>query len=741
MNPAQPVLHRLSDFRRLTIYFLSSFLLLSAVSCKAAPQPEGQKRFGDDAEYFIGLRLLQEGNENAAREKFKYCIKKGSPAIAQKSAETLCTIGNIQEKNAAAENLLKLFPGDQAILIAARQFASSGEVNKLIYNTAGLDFSTAKNEIIRLRLEAMGRRGDSGYESEVYRWFTECPISTEHYQFYRDFYQHPDFEGAYENPGSELAASLKYTPQQFAIHYRIESYKRNYSYTTACSQILAGYFKDGSLTPAPQLVSDFGKNYLYGSMEFAKNAASFRQLAQDFAGTPAEFYFWFYAGRFYEKAGTYFKQSRTCFESAMAAAGRPDQKDNALWYLLNTSLNFSMDFIIESIGEYCREWTDCEYFEDFFEQLVTALLAAGRWKEFGRIYKAVDGYASDLTTAQFAYIYGRLIQEGLVEGSQEDARSAFERACRGGSSVYYKALAAYRLGLYEKPDELAAIMCAPTGARENSTGTAAGSENPENAATPALSATRENLLLGYAYFGFPELIYPEWQKNQGADLSVETNFYLADFLAKCADTAVPETSSYYTQSLRIAARAQRLAPGQITREQLSLVYPTYYNNFVSKYCSEYKVAEPVMYALIRSESFFDAEVTSSAGAIGLTQLMEFTGSDIARRFKMSDYSLTDPETNIRFGTFYLSSLISRCDDSQLLGFFSYNAGITRVRRWLQSSLIEFGKKSNMPLDLFLETVPFSETREYGRKLISATIAYDWLISPQNFHQTVENLIE
>ena len=719
--------------RRLTIYCLASFLLLSAVSCKAASQPEGQKRFGDDADYFIGLRLLQEGNENAAREKFKYCIKKGSPAIAQKSAEALCTFGNIQEKNAAAENLLKLFPGDQAILIAARQFASSGEVNKLIYNTADLDFSTAKNEVIRLRLEAMGRRGDSGYETEVYRWFTECPISTDHYQFYRDFYKHPDFEGAYENPDSELAQNLKYTPQQFAIHYRIESYKRNYSYTTRASTILAGYFTDGSLKPAPQLISDFGKNYLYGSMEFAKNAASFRQFAQDFAGSPAEFYFWFYAGRYYEKAGTYFRQSRQCFEAAMAAASTPEQKDNALWYLLNTSLNFSMDSIIESIGEYCREWSDSEYFEDFFEQLVTALLAAGRWNEFGRIYRAIDGYASDLTTAQFAYLYGRLIQEGLAEGSDEDVRAAFERACHGGSSVYYKTLAAYRLSLWEKPEELAAIMCAPTGSRENST--------QNNPPASSINPSQEKLLLGYASFGFPELIYPEWQKSQGADLSIETNFYLADFLSKCVDPAVPETSDYYTQSLRIAARAQRLSAGQISPDQLALVYPDYYKDFVSKYCREYKVGEPVMYALIRSESFFDSDVISSAGAIGLTQLMEFTGSDIARRFKMSDYSLTDPETNIRFGTYYLSNLISRCEDSPLLGFFSYNAGITRVRRWLQSSLIEFGKKSNMPLDLFLETVPFAETREYGRKLISATLVYDWLDNPNNFQQTASNLIE
>ena len=729
MRPVLPA-RCLPDLRRLTVYFLATFLLLSAVSCKAAPQSEGQKKFGDDADYFIGLRLLQEGNENAAREKFKYCIKKGSRLCAQRSAEALCSFGNIQEKNAAAENLIKLFPGDDTLLIAARQFAASGEINKLIDYTSELDFSTAKNELIRMRLEAMGRRGDSAYEEEVYRWFTACPISTDHYQFYRDFYHHPDFEGAYENPESEEAKSLKYTPQQFAINYRIESYKRNYSYTVRCSSALADYFTNGSLTPLPQLVSDFGKNYLYGSMEFAKNAAWFSQLAKEFQDNPAEYYFWFYAGRYYEKAGMYFRQSRQCFEKAMATAASPSQKDDALWYLLNTSLNFSMDSIIESIDEYSREWSDCEYFEDFFEQLVTALLASGRWDEFGRIYKAIDGYASDLTTAQFAYIYGRLLQEGLARGTDEEAQIAFRRACQGGSSVYYKSLAAYRLGLDTDPLELQKLFCQPTSAKSPIAVT-------EDKAL-------ETLLTGYAYFGFPELIYPEWQKVQGQNISAEVNFYLADFLAKCADSlpaGEKQENDYYVQSLRIAARAQRNAESRITREQLTLVYPSYYSDFVSKYCGEYKISPSVIYALIRSESFFDADVMSSAGAIGLTQLMEFTGSDIARRFKMSDYSLTDPETNIRFGSWYLASLISRCEDSPLLGFFSYNAGITRVRRWLQSSLTEFGKKSNMPLDLFLETVPFAETREYGRKLISATIVYDWLEEPARFNQTVESLMK
>ena len=717
---------------RLKKHFFKSLFLtgaicfsLSSTACAAASKPENQKKFGNDADYYIGLRLLEEGNENAAREKFRRCIKKGSRRCAERSAEALCTFGNIQEKNTAAENLLRLFPGEESILIAARQFASSNEINKLIECTSGLDFSTAKNEIIRLRLEAMAKRGDSSYESEVYRWFTECPVSTEHYQFYRDTYVHPDFEGAYQNP--DAAALLRYTPEQFAINYRIASYKRNYSYTMLCSPELIHFFEDGSILPAPQLISDFGKNYLYGSMDFAKNAVYFRELAQKYEGTSAEFYFWFYAGRLFEKGGIYYQQTKSSFEAAIKTANNESQKDNALWYLLNTSLNFSINSIIDSIGNYAREWSDAEYFEDFFEQLVTALLAAGRWNEFGRIYKAIDGYASDLTTAQFAYLYGRMIQEGLAQGTNEDAETAFKRACQSGSSVYYKMLAAYRLGLGKNLFELQMILCSPTGVRENS----------EKNKSLAVDSDYEKLLTGYAYFGFPELIYSEWQKNQGENLSTECNFYLADFLAKCAE---PEKNDYYTQSLRIAARAQRNANQKITREQLKLVYPNFYNVFVSKYCNQFKMNESIMYALIRSESFFDADIMSSAGAVGLTQLMELTASDIARRFKIQDYSLTDPETNIFFGTWYLGNLISRCDNSPLLGFFSYNAGITRVRRWLQSSLIEFGKKSNMPLDLFLETIPFSETREYGRKLISATIAYDWLESPNRFEETVENLL-
>lgn len=712
-------MHKISRYIKLVLLILFS---LSTAGCTA--QTEAQKMLGADSDYFVGLKMLSEGKEKAAREKFNRCIKKGSYYCSKKSQEALCTFGNIQEKNKAAEKLISSFTEEDSLLIAARQFSAAKEINTLVEATANLDFSTAKNELIRLRLEAMGTRGDSTYEKEVYRWFTECPISNEHYQFYRDFYKHPDFNGAYENPEDSIV--LKYTPEQFVINYRIESYKRNYTYTLKCTEELFNYFRNGKITPLPQIVSDAGKNVLYGSQEYQKNGTTFHTLAEEFKATPAEFYFWFYSARLFDKTGLFPALAKIYFEQAVNCANTTAEKDNALWYLLKLyttipSRNGSMDSIIYAIKKYADQWTDPEYFEDFFEGIIPSLLASGKWDSFGEIYHIIEGYASDLTTAQFAYIYARLIQEDLAQGTDEEAHEALLRACNSGTSFYYKILAANRLGIKSDSKEFADLMTMPPKPKEITVNPAA-----------------EKLLLGYAYFGFPELIYPEWQKHS-EEISVDTALYLSRFLAKCA--ASGEDEDYYPQALRIAVRTQLYSSEKFTREQLQFVFPQYYSEFISKYSAEYSLPESVMYALVRSESFFDADVISSAGAVGLSQLMELTAGDIARRFKMNDYSLTDPETNIRFGAYYIENQISRSENSLLMGFFSYNAGIKKVRRWLQSSQVEFDKKSNMPEDLFLESIPYAETREYGRKLVSATAAYEWLYNPQNYQLIIELLLK
>lgn len=690
---------RLSALLILTAFTFS----LSACSRKNVEQA----KVNYDADYYAGLRLLQEGNEKEARQKFLRCKKNGTYYCAKKSAEALVTFGDIQEKNAAALSLLEQFPDEEdSLLIAVKQFQSADEINKVLELTKNLDFTKAKNELIKIRLESLKKRGDSSYQQEVYNWFTSCNISKEHYQFYRDTYEHPDFIAL------QREEEIEFTPEQFVIDYRMQLYKRDYTYAFSTAQRLIDYLEEGTIKPAGLIASDLGKAYLYGDMNFANNGAKFKKLAEEFAGTDVEFFFWFYCGRIYEKAGFYYKQTKNAFQMAMACAKSPEQEDNTLWYLLNSTLKTSVDAAISLIEESTDKWHDPHYYEDFFEGLVSPLLAGKHYSSFYKIYKALDGKLCNEIVAQYAYIYGRLAQEGLAEGTEEQIKEAFERACNSGDSVYYKVLAANQLKLNEA--ELNKVLCRPY--KENS---------------PEVDEAASSLLEGYVVYGFPELIYPTWQELYKKGLPQETYFYLADFLQRCSG----ENHEYGVQGTRIAARGLSNAQNQLTKEQLAKAYPTLYEAYVKKSCQNYQVNESVMYALIRSESFFDDDVVSSAGAIGLTQLMETTSSDIARKLKIENYDLEDAETNIEFGAYYLAELIRRCDDSIVQSFFSYNAGITRVRRWLKSS--------TLPMDLFLETLPYAETREYGRKLISATSIYEYLRTDdiENFYNTVEMLLK
>ena len=705
------------------LILITLFTLLS-VSCSA--KNPLQKEFGADSEYFIGLTLLKNGQENEARSKFNACIKKGSAQCVRKSYESLCSFGTVQERNQAALNYYNRYKDSDSLLLAASQLKSAGEISKVIELTKDCNLQEENNETLRLRMECLAQRGDSSLEKEVYEWFISRPISIDHYQFYRDTYKHPVFSDETEDEITAGLEQINYTPKQFILNYRIELFKRDYSYTYSLVNQLLEYFENEELTPNEQLASDIGKACLYGSTDFAKNAQLFNQLAEKYRGSPLEYYFWFYTGRLFDKAAFYYQQTKISFERAAASADSPEKKDNALWYLLISSLNFSLETITEDIKTYSRQWNNPEYFEDFFESLISGLLASGKWDTFGEIYKAIDGYATDFSVSQYAYLYGRMIQEHLAKGKAADAEIAFRRALKSGLSPYYKVLAAYQLNL--SGSELESVLCAPSPLLTTKN---------KNA---AIDLDSEKLLKGYAFFGFPELIYPCWQKLYKNGISDETSFFLANFLNRCSNGK----DDYYQQALRMTSRTINERSQAMTIEQLKMLYPQNYSNYIEEYSQKYEISPSIVYAMVRSESFFDPDVQSSAGAIGLTQLMEFTGSDIARKLKVQNYELTDPEVNIQFGSFYLSELIHRCEGSMLLGFFSYNAGITRVRRWSQSTMIQFGKKEKMPIDLFLETVPYAETREYGRKLAGAAVMYEWLYSENsdiNFIGIIEKMIK
>lgn len=704
----------------LSIYFLFIF---SCFGCKKKADSDYYDSF-----YYIGLQKLAENKENEARTKFMQCTKKGSHYCARESAIMLTTFGSVQEKNKACLELVAAFDDEDSRLIAARQFYNSEEIGKVLELTSSIDYATSNNELIKIRLECLKKRTISTYLDDVFTWFVSRPLSDYHYKFYRDVYS----EELMTTEGNEQEIS----PKDFVIIYRIDLYKRNYISVYDKSDKILEFFNQKILEPLPQIVSDMGKGFLYGSNEFAQNANILYKNAELFSGTPVEFYFWFYAGRLFDRAGLYYKQSVSCFENAIRCAAQSEnetlQKDNAIWYLLNASLNISIDSTISKLVTYSQQWSDPAYFDDFFEKLIPSMIEKGRWNSFEQLLKIVKGRATDAVTAKVAYIYGRLLQNGfsidststskIGNSSQNAIRSAFEIALNSGDEPYYKIMAAYQLGL--RGPELDEVFAKYQGQINN--------------ASVSMDTDAENFLKGFVTYGFPQKIFPNWQSLNQNGLSTETSMYLSDFLYRCSGT----NDSYKVQSIRIAAGAGKNSERKLTKDELKLIYPQNFASFIEKYAQKYDIDDFVIYALVRTESFFAPEVISNAGAIGLTQLMEFTAGDIARKLKVQNYSLTDAETNIEFGTFYLSELIKRCDGSYLQALLSYNAGITRVRRWLASSMLEFGKKQDMSNDLFLETVPYEETRNYGKKLVSATVMYEYLYSDYNdFSKTVEKFLQ
>lgn len=145
---------------------------------------------------------------------------------------------------------------------------------------------------------------------------------------------------------------------------------------------------------------------------------------------------------------------------------------------------------------------------------------------------------------------------------------------------------------------------------------------------------------------------------------------------------------------------------------LKLLYPLENKEVIIKYGQLHKIDPPLLAALIKTESSFDAGAESSKGAKGLMQITPSTGEWIASTIGMKDFNermLFDPETNIKLGSWYIGHLTDYYNGSFELVFAAYNGGRGNVDKWL--------KNKNYSLDgKTLDTIPFSETENFVKKL-------------------------
>ncbi len=158
-------------------------------------------------------------------------------------------------------------------------------------------------------------------------------------------------------------------------------------------------------------------------------------------------------------------------------------------------------------------------------------------------------------------------------------------------------------------------------------------------------------------------------------------------------------------------------------DDLDVRYPLPHREAFRRSSGSAGVRESWAYGIARSESLFMRDVRSSAGAIGIMQLMPGTGRDTARSLRypyQGRATLTDPSSNIRLGTEYLATMHERFDRHPVLATAAYNAGPQRVTNWLQDG----------PADarIWVETIPFNETRSYVRRVLAADVIFHWRLT-------------
>lgn len=145
-------------------------------------------------------------------------------------------------------------------------------------------------------------------------------------------------------------------------------------------------------------------------------------------------------------------------------------------------------------------------------------------------------------------------------------------------------------------------------------------------------------------------------------------------------------------------------------DDVELRFPKAFNKEINLNANDQKINPAWAFAIARRESSFMTDAHSSAGAKGLMQLMPTTAKNL-KKGKISRSYLLNANNNIALGTRYLKILLDKNKGNQVLATAAYNAGPYRVKRWIKDIDL-------MPADIWIETIPFKETRNYVKSVLA-----------------------
>ena len=170
-------------------------------------------------------------------------------------------------------------------------------------------------------------------------------------------------------------------------------------------------------------------------------------------------------------------------------------------------------------------------------------------------------------------------------------------------------------------------------------------------------------------------------------------------------------NEWYDRAINTAERTREL-------HDFDLRFIAPYRELAQQAARENQIDEAWVFGLMRQESRFINVARSNVGASGLMQIMPATARWIAQRLGIKGFDpseMRDPAKNIQFGAYYLKHVQTTLDGSPVLATAAYNAGPSRAQRWRDSAPMESA--------VYIESIPFAETRDYVKKVMSNAMYY------------------
>lgn len=203
--------------------------------------------------------------------------------------------------------------------------------------------------------------------------------------------------------------------------------------------------------------------------------------------------------------------------------------------------------------------------------------------------------------------------------------------------------------------------------------------------------------------------------------TLQASRLLNDFASELPKEDKCALAYWISKDLQWHGKSVYLSNNDDMNNQLALRFPLVYSNTVNQHSKNYRVPSELIYAVIRQESAFRDDVVSGAGARGLMQVMPTTAKLIAKTAKIpygDKAQLFSSQKNIHIGAAYLGVLSKRFDKHFVLMAAAYNAGPRQVNRWLNN-------RSSQQMDIWIETLPWYETRNYLKNIISFYAVYQY----------------